>query len=51
MLRKNSKFNTFWEETIASDITDEISEQPDPIVKDNGNGAIWELTGLVSGWK
>lgn len=48
MLRKNS---TFWEETIASDITAEISEQPDPIMKDNGNGAIWELTGLVLGWK
>jgi hypothetical protein len=58
MLRKNSKSSskeifhyTFWEETIASGPTAVNAEQPDPIVKDNGNGAIWELTELVSGWK
>lgn len=58
MLKINSKnvsraiFNyTFWEETIASDTTAEIVEQSAPIVKDSGNGATWELTGFVSGWK
>lgn len=43
--------NTFWEETIASDTTAEMSEQLAPIVKDNGNGSIWELIGFVSGCK
>lgn len=43
--------NTFCEETIASDTTAEIAEQLAPIVKDNGNGAIWELIGFVSGCK
>lgn len=58
MLRINNKHfsraifnNTFWEETIASDTTAEIAEQLSPIVKDNGNGAIWELTRFVSGCK
>lgn len=58
MLRINSKNfsrdifnNTFWEETIASDTTAEIAEQSAPLVKDSGNGAFWELTGFVSGWK